>query len=150
MSAFSPWPSGVPQPKPAKGSAQLDRRARRAVRVKGETEAMQEARRRDMANCHGCRFPRCEFMARKPTLDVCHEIHRGMGGNPKGDRTTRDTLILYCRPHHGQYDRHDIDHEPLTPLGTDGPCLFKRRNRDGVFETVEIERLVGVSETRGA
>lgn len=136
-----------PLKKPAKGSALLLRRINRKAVVAHEKKEMRAALVRDG---HQCRFPRCEV--RGLPIDPCHLQHRGMGGNPKGDRTERKTVIALCRIHHGWYDQGELDIEPLTPELFDGPCDWY------VFSTVEypIRRLhwatesrIGISETRG-
>ena len=109
--------------KPAKGSALLARRARAERRRAEARTIMREARHRDGDRCQ---FPGCAYRAMSMPIDVCHLRHRGMGGNPAGDRTTRQTLITLCRVHHGQYDAADFDIRPLQTCGTDGPCEFVR------------------------
>lgn len=99
---------------------------------------MREARVRDG---NVCRWPRCEFMRHKPTVDVCHLTHRGMGGNPAGDRTQRHLLVTLCRPHHGMFDDTcEIDIEPMdSARGADGPLCFYKRSESGRMEHVFTE-----------
>lgn len=130
--------------KPLKGTATLERRQRRADVTSHERREMDAAKRRD----HGkCRVPRCEYAPKKLRIDACHQIHRGMGGNPAKDRTTRATVISLCVVHHGLYDRGELDIEPLTDQHFDGVCAFyavdgQRR------EHYATERIIGVSEPR--
>lgn len=134
--------------KPARGTKLLEHRKRSAESKAFEKSVMREAKVRDGWQC---RFPNCEFRAKELPIDVCHERHRGIGGNPTGDRTDRRYLISYCRIHHGMYDRHEIDHEHLAPLkGADGPCAFYRRIESGRMECVAVERMIGMPEMRGA
>ena len=79
---------------------------------------MRAALRRDH---YRCRWPNCEYAKLDLPIDACHETHRGMGGNPKLDRTTRQTVLALCRIHHGLWDRGEITITPLTREGFDGP-----------------------------
>lgn len=132
-------------PKPAKGSYLTEARMRRAKRVAAEQREMRQAKRRDGDKC---RVPRCAYRSLKLPIDPCHFIHRGMGGNPKGDRTTRETVISLCRMHHGAYDRGDLEIEPLTSDGADKACAFYHRTEAGRMECVGVEQRIGVSVTR--
>lgn len=40
----------------------------------------------------------------KPRLEYAHLEHRGMGGNPTGDRTQPEKLITLCFICHGLFD----------------------------------------------
>lgn len=132
-------------PKPMKGAALLASRERRAVHVRDEQREMQAAKRRDG---HKCRWPSCAYAKRDLPIDACHLVHRGMGGDPKRTRTTRDQIWAACRIHHGLYDRGEIDVQPLTSAGTDGPLAFYRRAGSGRLEHVATEVRIGVSVTR--
>ena len=109
-------------PKPLRGTATLARRQRRVDLVKHEQREMAAAKRRD----RGCRWPGCTMVKKfRLALHACHSMqHRGMGGNPSGDRTRRDQLITFCAWHHGLFDRAFIDVQPRTGRGTDGPVDF--------------------------
>jgi hypothetical protein len=107
-------------PKPMRGEAMLERRQRRREVTTHEDKEMRAAKRRDKV----CRYPLCEYRTQKLSLHACHLKHRGMGGNPKGDRTTRDTLITLCARHHGLFDAGQLDIQVMTDRGTDGPCGF--------------------------
>lgn len=136
-------------PKPAKGSHWLRGRERRAERKAHEDREMTAARKRDMAITHGCRWPRCPFMAKKPRLEVMHVFeHRKAGGNPDGSRTLRHLLMLGCFIHHDLIDRGEAAVTAQTALGTDGPCDFKLRNEAGDLEIVASEQRIGVSSER--
>jgi hypothetical protein len=73
---------------------------------------------------HRCRVPRCEYRRQGMPIDACHLTHRGMGGNPSGDRTTRDQIVSLCRIHHGLLDQGLMHVEPLTSAIADGPLEF--------------------------
>ncbi len=132
-----------PLTKPLAGTGKLERDARKATHKAHEQREMQAAKKRDKV----CRFPRCPF-TKHLVLDPAHLRHRGMGGNPKGDRTTRDSVITLCRRHHDQFDRGDLEIEVLTPRGTDGPCMFSLRGESGRMEHIASERLIGITEPR--
>ena len=113
--------------KPAKGSALLARRQRSASRRAAEQKAMQAAKRRDG---HRCMFPGCPYRNQDLPLDPAHLRHRGMGGNPALDRTTRQSIITLCRVCHGRYDAGDFEIRPIDAArGTDGPCEFVMSRR---------------------
>lgn len=139
-------------PKPVAGEHWQDRKQVTRDRKAHEREQMEQARRRDMAACHGCRWPGCEFASRKPRLEVSHCFtHRGAGGNPDGTRTVRDQLLLVCFIHHRRIDTGDAEVQPLTDRGTDGLLSFHERNQEtGRMEHVASERAIGISESRTA
>jgi hypothetical protein len=124
-------------PKPAKGTHWLEGRKRRADRKAAEDAVMREAKQRDG---YTCRWPKCEYMPKKPRIECAHLEHRGMGGNPSGDRTQRHKLITLCVVHHGMLDGPNYEIEPVTSAGTDGPVAFYRRHQEtGVMEHVYTE-----------
>ena len=89
-----------------------------------EEDAMRRARARDQR----CRFPLCGCGRIGIVLDVSHKQHRGMGGNPAGDRTEPEKLILVCRSRHRQnrvsIDRGTLRWTALTARGSDGPITW--------------------------
>ena len=117
----------APMWKPVRGTALLAKRKRSADRVSAEQAIMREAKRLDGFRC---RNPRCENRSKKLPIDPCHkrESHRGIGGNPKGDRTTLETVISLDRVCHGLYDAGLLDIEPLTAKGFRGPCSWYQRD----------------------
>lgn len=134
-------------PKPIRGQALLARRETRAQRVAAEQKAMRAALVRDRMQC---RWPKCEFKKRDLPIDPCHQTHRGAGGNPDGSRTTRKTVIALCRIHHGRWDAGEIDVQPLTDQGFDGPVTFYAKHADtGRLEQIASEQTIGVSTERG-
>lgn len=97
---------------------------RRKARVSKEQAQMQAVRKEDRF----CRFPLCGCKAFKLRQDVCHTVHRGVGGNPAGDRSDTAFLILLCSARHREnivsLDRKTMRIRPLTRLGLRGPCAF--------------------------
>ena len=134
-------------PKPIKGTALLASRDRRATRKAHEDREMQAAKKRDG---HVCRFPRCEFKSKDLPIDPAHAFkHRGIGGNPKGDLTSRELIVSLCRAHHGLLDAHEIEIDAMTTRMADGPLMFSARHREtGRMQCIAVEKSIGVSEAR--
>ncbi len=134
-------------PKPAKGSALLERHARKLAVKTHERQAKQAVRVRDQ---HRCRWPGCPYGSVSKRLEVAHLDAKGMGGD-HGTRTTPDAMILLCVFHHqGPKSLHsgDCRIERMTPQGTDGPCAFYELQESGKWSCVGVERAVGVSSPR--
>ncbi len=128
----------LPNWKPIKGTALIERRSRRAARVSAEQREMRAAKKRDRGKC---RWPSCQYAKQGIPIDAAHIIrHRGMGGNPSGERTSRNCVAALCRFHHGMLDSAVIDIQPLTDAGTDGPMAFYWVNKmTGQFELIVSE-----------
>jgi len=99
-------------PKPAPGTALKAKRRRKAQQARQEQQVMREAKARDHDRCRACG---------RPGTDPAHLRHRGMGGNPAGDRTTRQGVIALCRACHRKFDAHRLEIVCLTDDGADGP-----------------------------
>ncbi len=134
-------------PKPPRGTALLERRERRSVRQKLEQAEMRAAKQRDRGKC---RWPSCPYAKRDIPIDAAHIIrHRGMGGDGSGERTTRQGIAALCRLHHGLFDAAELDIQPMTDAGADGPLAFYVRHKEtGMFEHLVTETAIGVSEPR--
>jgi hypothetical protein len=93
------------------------------IREKGKV------RRRDRY----CRFPLCGCRALKLRLvaraEVSHQRHKGMGGNPSGDRSLAEGMLLLCVHRHqdGSISRHKgtLRAVPLTAKGMNGPVKWE-------------------------
>lgn len=105
-------------PKPAKGSTTALRRRKAAQVKRYERAIMDQARARDGHVCRLC--------GDRP-VDPCHMIHRGMGGNPKGDRTRLELIICLCRRHHQAYDSAQLVITCLSDAGANGPVKFQAK-----------------------
>lgn len=118
---------------PARKPAGPTARARAAKRRKlsaAEQAAKQQVHVRDGQ----CRFPRCGCnQGRRPLnghawLTVSHDRHKGIGGNPAGDRSTTALMILLCAWRHQEapVSRHagTMKTRYLTDAGNDGPVAF--------------------------
>jgi hypothetical protein len=141
--------SAEPNWKPAKGTAWIAMKGRKRERKSVEDKTMLAAKRRDS---HTCRFPNCEYMRMDPRVEAAHRRHRGMGGNPAGDRTTLNDLVTWCFIHHSEWDRGgEWDIEPQqAERGFSGPCDFYRTNpANGKWEIFARETVIGVSVAVG-
>lgn len=147
---YAPRDVGAPIAKPRRGDARLKANEIKRTRKAREDAAIRAAKRRDG---HTCRVPRCRYQHEAFVLDGAHmkDRHRGMGGNPSLDRTTRATVICLCRRHHDDYDKHDaLRIEPVTAQDFDGPCEWYERDLEtGQFMHIGTETRIGVSTTRG-
>lgn len=118
--------SGTPMWKPEKGTATKERRATKRGRRATETTNKESVRHRDHKRC---RFPLCGCFRRRLRLEVSHDRHKGIGGNPKGDRSLPPGLILMCWHRHqsGAFSRHrmTIRNVYLTDQGNDGPVAWE-------------------------
>jgi len=94
-----------------------------------EREHKAAARRRDR---YRCRFPLCGCkrigLTVEPRVEVSHDRHKGMGGNPKGDRSVPELLITLCPHRHqdGQVSRHKgtLRTRYLTDRANSGPVAW--------------------------
>lgn len=147
MSFVPNWQLGRPPlTKPGKGEKLVEHRDKTAKEKAHEQKEMQAALKRDERKC---RVPRCEHAGKKLPIDPCHQQHRGIGGNPSGDRTTRATIISLCRVHHGLYDKCEVlDIQPQTAKVFDGPCDFLAPV-DGKWTVFASEKTIGVSVAVG-
>lgn len=116
-----------------KGPTARRRAAKRRTGKAGEVANMRQARIRDAY----CRFPVCGCVLSQSLphrligeliAEVSHQVHRGMGGDPRGERTTPPLLLLLCNWRHKlskfSIDRHGIRWEALTEQGADGPIRW--------------------------
>ena len=112
-----------------KGVTAKLRAAKRRKRDAAERASKAKVRQRDVV----CRFPLCRCLrtGRPPTWEVSHSEHKGMGGDPTGDRSTPDKMVLLCSIRHRisrfSIDRCGIRWRPLTDAGADGPIAWDYR-----------------------
>lgn len=111
--------------KEPKGSLKVERALRRLKHKTAEDQNKAEVRRRDKR----CRFPLCGCRRFALVLHVSHAEHKGMGGNPKGDRSTPDLMVYVCAARHREnrmaIDRGTVRWQPLTPAGANGPIAWE-------------------------
>ncbi len=126
--------------KPIKGAYLIERKLKRKAQRDKEQAAMQAAVIRDGRKC---RNPRCTFKALKLPVDPAHAWqHRQMGGNPTGDRTSRQLVFALCRGCHGEHGAGVIQAEALdVDRLTDGPLAWYRKHAEtGVMEHYATEK----------
>lgn len=128
----------MPSPKPFTGTLfktgrtkiRKDRVRTRLDRVNAENLNKGKVRRRD----RGCRFPLCGCRRFKVPLctepEVSHNRHKGMGGNPAGDRSLPEEMLQLCKHRHqdGRISRHagTMRARPLRARdGFNGPAEFQ-------------------------
>lgn len=118
-------------------------RARKHAKV-AVTERSQKELVRDRDQ--GCRFPLCGCLAKGLWAEVSHAQHKGMGGNPTGDRSTTPLMITLCAPRHKEnrvsIDRGTLRWVPLTPKGADGLVAWEVKGAGGWVE-VAREKQIG-------
>lgn len=138
--------AGVAYPKPAKGTALIERRQRRKEIRAFEDSEKDKVRRRDRI----CRWPFCaNCKAFKPRLEVAHLRAKGFGGDHSTRSAAHQMILLDYLTHQGgtsSLEQHGRRIEPLTPLGTDGPCEFWQTDDHGQEFLVARERAPFVYE----
>lgn len=111
--------------KPSASARKLKKHRTRTKAVKSERDAKLEVRRRDRF----CRFPLCGCRRLGWRLEASHQSHKGAGGNPTGDRSTADQMILLCVHRHqdGVVSRHHgtMRARYLTADRADGPVAWE-------------------------
>jgi hypothetical protein len=108
-----------PQPKSGLTPSRL--RRRRSGRLARQERANKaRARRRDRR----CRFPLCPCAGYGLALEVSHLVHKGMGGDPTGERSQPEGMVLLCHWRHKEsrwsIDKGTLRWRPLTDRGADG------------------------------
>lgn len=130
-------------PKPARGTALIERKERRKAVEAFEDREKQIVRLRDRR----CRWPRCaNCKAFKPRLEVAHMRAKGFGGD-HGTRSTADQMVLLdflTHQGHDGLEQHGRKIEPLTPEGTNGPCAFFIADGVGGWILIAEETAIGV------
>lgn len=115
----------TPNWKPSRTARKIKERQTKLDRKATERKIMNEVRKRDRV----CRFPMCGCKKLGLNLEVAHLRHRGMGGNPLGDRTNTAEMILLCSHRHQfggvSLHRGTLRIVPLTEDGCDGPVRFE-------------------------
>lgn len=108
--------------KPSRTARKKDELKTRLKRRTHEDTNKKAARRRD----RGCRFPLCGCKKLKLPLrlEVAHSKHKGMGGNPAGDRSVTELMVQLCdhRHQHGIVSLHKgtLRADYLTAAGFNG------------------------------
>ena len=123
-------------------------KAARVVKAKEEAKKV-DVRKRDKR----CRVPLCGCKTFGLALHVSHSQHKGMGGNPAGDRSAPELMVLVCSARHREnvisIDRGTLRWRPLTKKGADGPIawdvdLVALHGKHGAANWVEVARETAV------
>src|SRR3990167_729001 len=114
-----------PHWKPSRTARKIAQTQTRLDRQSHERREKALARRRDRF----CRFPLCGCRRLGLATEVSHQVHKSQGGNPAGDRSRANGLILLCRHRHqdGAVSRHagTLRAVALTPEGMNGPIAWE-------------------------
>lgn len=120
------WTTEKDAAKPIRTAGKVkQRKVRRDRKTKEDTNKL-AAKKRDG---YRCRFPLCGCrglgLVLDARLEASHDVHKGMGGNPAGDRSQTGGLITLCLHRHqdSAISRHKGTLRNLyrTPLENDGP-----------------------------
>jgi len=103
-----------------------------------------------------CRFPLCGCYERNLFVEVSHQKHKGMGGDPTGERSQPELMICLCNWRHKEakfsVDKGNLRWIPLTDQGANGPVVWEMYLPDaGWFELArEVAiRVLGELTPRG-
>jgi ribosomal protein S14 len=117
-------------PKPARGTAKLERIVRRAKADNREDANKTKVRKRD----GHCRWPHLtpedKELCRRTSREVAHLSAKGAGGDPQTLRSKPELMIALCRNlHQGPGSLHAGDRKVLylTKEKANGPCAFLER-----------------------
>jgi hypothetical protein len=133
-------------PKPSRTARKLQTRGLRSARLAHEQREKAKVRKRDK----GCRFPLCGCRRLGLRLEVAHGVlddpksqHKGMGGNPKGDRSDAKLMVLLC-DHRHQFSVWSAHAGTLravarTADGFDGPVTWQVQQGDFGWVDVAYE-----------
>lgn len=123
---FNRLPEGFPNFKGRKLKTKITKRERRKKASELSDLVVRNMRLVRLEDAY-CRFIGCDC-EKFLNLEVAHLRHRGAGGNPTGDRSTPDLMILFCKKRHQtgriSIDKGTLDVRPLTAQGTRGACSF--------------------------
>lgn len=141
------WTPGVPQFKPERVSKKVTRFIQRSERKLAEDKNKGKVRKRDKY----CRFPLCGCKKFRLALHVSHKVHKGIGGNPAGDRSVPELMVYVCAARHREnpvsIDRGSLRWEPLTEEGANGPIAWHVRARPGLITGPQLEWFLVAVET---
>jgi hypothetical protein len=105
-------------------SSKVQRFIKRTERDSKEQAEKRKVRSRDKY----CRFQMCGCGKMKLRTEVSHSTHKGMGGNPAGDRSKADLMVLVCGARHKDntiaIDRGTLRWRALTARGSHGPIAW--------------------------
>jgi hypothetical protein len=143
--------------KPAKGTAIIERRQKRAQTVADEKAVKAAVTARDGVRV--CRLdPACEFVRKNIRIEGVHLDSKGMAGD-HGERTRVELMLRGCHIHHqGARSIHsgDLRVKYLTPAKANAPIALERkvieftRNHKRIerWEEFAREAAIGIWETK--
>lgn len=102
--------------KPSATARKIAQRRKRLDAVNAEHAQKREAKRRDQ---YRCRFPLCGCRPLGLRIESSHLAHKGMGGNPAGDRSQASGLVTLCLHRH-QHGRISVHKGTLRPVFLSG------------------------------
>lgn len=127
--------------KPTRTARKKDEHETKAGRRLKENKAKTAVRFRDKR----CRFPLCGCSKIRVRCEVSHDKHKGMGGNPAGDRSITELMVYLCFTRHqdSRISRHagTVRAEYLTEKGFDGPVAWHADK-----DALEAAGVVGVPQ----
>lgn len=101
-------------------------------RLKGwQLKAAENRHKQAVREWHGhrCRFVQCDCRRYNLFLEVSHLTHKGMGGDPTGERSQPDVMLLVCNWRHKEskysIDKKRLRWQPLTAMGSRGPIAWE-------------------------
>lgn len=116
----------APNWKPSRTERQKETRSRRLKLKTQESNNKKDVRKRDL---HKCRFPLCGCRRLALPLEVSHDQHKGMGGDPTGERSERWGMILMCWHRHQfgavSFHKGTLRTRYLSLSMNDGPVAFE-------------------------
>lgn len=117
-----------------------NRRLKREEREnKAKVRARDGAGRGHQAELYGrCRFPLCGCYMKNLFVEVSHQEHKGMGGDPTGERSTPEKMMCLCNWRHKEarfsIDKGTLRWLPLTDQGANGPVAWEINLPSGWIE----------------
>lgn len=134
---------------------------RRAQRRRELTAAERAAKEKVRDRDKHCRFPRCGCISggysMKDILTVSHDRHKGMGGDPTGEKSQPELMLSLCKWRHqdAPVSKHagTMRTRYLTLEKNNGPLLFEvdlaavypgMHANKGIWYVVATETDIGV------
>lgn len=111
--------------KPDRVSGKVTRFLKRMDLKKAEDANKGAVRRRDKK----CRFPLCGCKKFNFAMHVSHKEHKGMGGDPTGERSVSELMLYVCAARHREHrfsiDKGTLRWRELTDAGANGPIAWE-------------------------
>lgn len=107
-------------------ASKVDRFYKRMDLKREEDKHKAEVRRRDKT----CRVPLCGCKRFKLPMHVSHQVHKGMGGDPTGERSQPELMVYVCSARHREnvvsIDRGTLRWRAVTEaVGANGPIVWE-------------------------